>query len=138
VWYIIKGVWEGKLYCVYAPLNMLNAVYTPVFIVYVVYTPLSKTVYCIPIFSCIYSDFAIIIVTPGLHKVLNNRGCEFLSGLWPGMYAPFSCVTYLNFSQFGAIQPYPLHPFLGSCVFISRLLCGILGMLMQNSKVLTW
>ena len=54
------------------PLDMLNAVYTPVCIVYGVYAPLGNIVCCIPIFSCVYSDFAKNIVTIGLGKVLKQ------------------------------------------------------------------
>ena len=69
---ILLGV--GKVNCIVymPPLDMLNAVYTLVCIVYGVYAPLSNIVCCIPIFSCVYSDFTINIVTLGLGKVLKQ------------------------------------------------------------------
>ena len=72
--YVLVFMGVGKVNCIVykPPLEMLNAVYTPICIVYAVYTPLNNIVCCIPIFSCVYSDFAINIVTIGLGKVLKQ------------------------------------------------------------------
>ena len=84
----------GKVNCiVYMPsLDMLNAVYTPVCIVYGVYAPLGNIVCCIPIFSCVYSDFAKNIVTIGLGKVLKQLWrCIFSRPSARNVYHPHLC-----------------------------------------------
>ena len=98
------------------PLEMLNAVYTPVCIVYAVYAPPSNIVCCIPIFSCVYSDFAINVVTLGLEKVLKQpRRCIFA---WP--MAENICSSLLcPLSQLSSILGHSTLP----STSISRLMC---------------